>query len=188
MSVLIENSLLPSGETATQALIRGARAELLIPLGGKEPEQRMFSRFLAKMCLEAITKKVYHISTYEEFVLHEQFDPIRNWARYGKGVTDWPYYVRRLYPEDGNFRASQDDESFQVLFEFDLLLTDHPEMFFTICIFGVEFTINAGAPDLDGYEAWLTENSFASPLYFGKNQNTFWSTPMAGDSSTLSKE
>ena len=33
----------------------------------------------------------------------------------------------------------------------------------------MEFTINIGGPDVDGYLAWLEANGQASPLYAPKN-------------------
>lgn len=176
--MLIEDKPLPSGETAFQKLADSSQAELIIPLGGREPDQRKFSRFLAKMALEATAEKVCHLPTYEEFLLHEEFDPIRNWARYGRGVAEWPFHVRRLYQEDRKFRASEEKDGFQVLFEYDFLLTTQQEVYFAICLFGVEFTINMGGPDIDGYEAWLKENEFRSPLYCGKNLDVFAHNPL----------
>lgn len=179
MSVIVDNTPLPTGETAFQKLMSGARGELIVPRGGKEPDQKAFSRFLAKMGFEAVANKVCHVVTYEEFLLHEQFDPIRNWARYGRGVSEWPFYVRHLYDEDGNFKKAKDDEGFQVLFEYDFLLTGKQEIYFVICLFGVEFTINMGGPEIEGYETWLKENEFASPLYTGKNLDTFQHSPFS---------
>jgi hypothetical protein len=40
-------------------------------------------------------------------------------------------------------------------------------------LFGVEFVINVGGADIDGYMAWLQANDFASPLYLGGNRDLF---------------
>jgi len=38
-------------------------------------------------------------------------------------------------------------------------------MYLVICLFGSEFAINIGVPEIDGYERWLVENQNKSPLY-----------------------
>jgi hypothetical protein len=50
------------------------------------------------------------------------------------------------------------------LHEFDLLYTEYKELYAVICIFGTEYTINMGGPELEGYELWLKKNDYVSPL------------------------
>jgi hypothetical protein len=38
-------------------------------------------------------------------------------------------------------------------------------MYFVIAILGVEYAINVGGPDIDGYGLWLRQNEGRSPLY-----------------------
>ena len=56
----------------------------------------------------------------------------------------------------------------QVVHESDFLVTPWSEWFFVLAIFGVEFTINLGDPEIDGYLRWLTANAGHSPLYSAK--------------------
>ena len=53
--------------------------------------------------------------------------------------------------------------------EWDFLYTKQLKLFFVVVIFGTEFAINVGGPDISGFRAWLKENSNKSPLHTGKN-------------------
>jgi hypothetical protein len=129
---------------------------------------RDVSRFLAKMALEILA---YRVSTlpgwYEAVVGKVELDEIRKYARYGQGPT-WPFYERRIYPEHQK-REMVGIAPYEVLHEFDLLYTSWQELFAVICIFGVEYTINLGGPEIEGYLRWLNENNNTSYLYSGKN-------------------
>jgi hypothetical protein len=46
------------------------------------------------------------------------------------------------------------------------LVTTSQEHYAVIAFFGVEYTINLGGPELDGYVAWLQKNNNRSPLYW----------------------
>jgi len=71
----------------------------------------------------------------------------------------------------------------QVVYEYDLFFTNpenrtadgsiQSELYFVLCIFGVEFAINLGGSETEGYEAWLRANRNISPLYVGKNASVF---------------
>jgi hypothetical protein len=169
MTLIFDPTPLPSGEQPWDKLLSASKVELLFPLSGGEPEEWVFSRFLAKMAFEAMAARVCHVDGYEEFLFDPQFDPIRNWARFGAGCNAWPFHIRRLYAEEGLHSRTDEKNGLQVLFEFDFLQTENNEFFFAICFFGVEFAINFGGPEIDGYEAWLKANNFISPLYSGKN-------------------
>ena len=57
----------------------------------------------------------------------------------------------------------------QTVHEYDLLMTSWGELFLVLAIFGAEFTINFGGPEISGYFRWLNENNNHSPLYPEKN-------------------
>ena len=65
--------------------------------------------------------------------------------------------------------ADHSGETFQVVHEFDIMHTEGGEYYFVIALFGNEFVINYGGPELEGYRRWLSESNNASPLYSGKN-------------------
>ena len=54
---------------------------------------------------------------------------------------------------------------YEVLHEFDFLYTDTMELYFILAILGVEFVINFGGPELEGYQNWLRQHNYVSPLY-----------------------
>jgi hypothetical protein len=74
---------------------------------------------------------------------------------------------RTLYPVNAIFRDSA--EYYEVLHEYDLLYKKALELYIIVAIFGVEFSLNLGGPQLDGYDKWLQANAQASALYAGKN-------------------
>lgn len=60
--------------------------------------------------------------------------------------------------------------SYQIVHEFDFLVTNKLEWYFIFVLFGLELAINLGGPDISGYVAWLEESNGQSPLYSGKNK------------------
>ncbi|MCA9045461.1 MAG: hypothetical protein KDA69_14130, partial [Planctomycetaceae bacterium] len=130
---------------------------LFFPSGGTPPPKNIFARFLAKMALEAIAQRLADTDGGINYVVTEaQFDPIRDFARRGSHLN-WPYNERRIYPED------QIDGEGQILHEYDFLVTDQSEWYFVIAILGVEYSINLGGPEIEGYERWLADHDHESP-------------------------
>jgi len=128
------------------------------------------SRFIAKIALEALALKCKDISGWnEEIVDKKELDELRNYVRYGNTKEIWPVYIRRIYPEDKDFVAD-DGAFYQVLHEWDILAipaeNNLAEYYVVIAIFGVEYTINTGGHELDGYLSWLERNDNKSFLYF----------------------
>lgn len=145
--------------------IESGRGVLYFPTDGTPPSESVFSRFLAKMAMEAIAQRLAKTEGGLIYIITEvQFDPIRDHARRGK-QKDWPFHERRIYPED------QFHSDGQILHEYDFLVTDEGEWYFVIAILGVEYSINLGGPEIEGYEKWLVEHDGASPLYTGKNSS-----------------
>ncbi|MGA0603918.1 HNH endonuclease [Caulobacter sp. KR2-114] len=141
---------------------------LLMPMGGALPSGAVLSRFLAKVAAESMAARLIHdAGLLEQFIDDPQLDPLRNHARRGQPM-DWSVHVRRIY--SSNARTLGADGSWrQVMHESDFLVTPGQEIYFAQAIFGVEFAINIGGPDVDGYLAWLDANNQASPLYAPKN-------------------
>ena len=99
-----------------------------------------------------------------EIIFREELNEIRNFARFGDMRKKWPYYERRLYGENHKF-TSESGEDYQVLHEFDTLYTRDQELYAVVAILGVEYAINLGGPEIEGYVKWLKENEYRSPLY-----------------------
>lgn len=142
--------------------------KLLIPAEGQHPPERLMSRLLAKISLEAMVHRVladHDLVNY--FVNESQLDPLRKWARYGMSDTYWPFSQRVIY-DVGHMHVDASEEPFQCLHEFDFLFTDPGEVYFCLAIFGIEYTINMGGPELEGFSDWLLKHNHASPLYTPK--------------------
>lgn len=126
------------------------------------------SRFLAKVGLEALALRIENNDErLHEVAFKAELDLIRDHARRGHTPV-WPISIRKIY--DQNARWESDDcADYQIVHEFDFLVTKEGEYYFVLAIFGIEMVINMGGPELDGWEAWLSQNGGASPLRIGKN-------------------
>jgi hypothetical protein len=125
------------------------------------------ARFLGKVGLEVLAFKTQHVDNWNiEFVEKPELDELRQFVRFNIG-KDWPFTARMLHPANAVFEDGS--EYYEVLHEFDILLTYRSEAYVVLSLFGVELTINLGGRTMDGYEEWLTANHGASPLYLGKN-------------------
>lgn len=141
---------------------------LIFPLALSPPGDNVVSRFLAKAAIEAMAQRLIGHTDGLEYVVDEvQLDPIRNHARRGTTVP-WPTYSRRIYDAEAKW-INEGGENVQVVHEFDFLVTKSNEWYFVLAVFGQEYSINIGGPEIDGYLQWLKENDNASPLYHGKN-------------------
>lgn len=117
------------------------------------------SRFLAMMALEALALRFSCRGEADRIVDEPSYDLIRNFARYGTGVKEWPYHRQVLYPMDTLMRHPDTGEWVQVGFGHDLILTPYPETYFVFHLYGVQFAINLGGPSIHGYELWLENNN-----------------------------
>lgn len=149
-----------------EVLSRG-RVEACFPLGGAPPPETTVSRFLAKVALESMAQRVVGYPEGLAYLCDEpQLDELRDHARYGRPQV-WPVHIRSIYPADA--AIIEDGEMRQIVHESDFLVTPWGEWFHVVVIFGIEFTINLGGPEIDGYLRWLDSNRGVSPLYIGKN-------------------
>jgi hypothetical protein len=129
------------------------------------PPKKEMSRFLAKMALEAFAFRFLKIdSDISKLIDNPHFDLIRNFARFGSGIKEWPYSRRSIFPMDTQMRHPETGEWVQAGFGHDLFITTRRETYFVFLIYGVEFVINTGGPSLNGYEEWLTQNNYISPM------------------------
>lgn len=161
---------------AVRALNRAARRKagagrsgIAFPGVFDPPDDHVASRLLAKMALEAFTKRGMDYGLDYEYVVDEsQLDPVRNHARIGDPRVKWPYHIRQIYDANKPW-VEADGSVVQRKNEYDILVTENWEYYFVVAIFGLELTINLGGPNIEGYEAWLAKHENASPLYYGKN-------------------
>jgi hypothetical protein len=158
-------SVAPERASDRSALLRGLSSDEMgfaFILGDPPPEKEM-SRLLAKMALEAHWHRFYP-DKIERFIDEPHYDRIRNWARNGNNFDAWPFSSRVIYPEETLMRHPKTNAWVQVGFGFDLFPTERGETFFAFCLYGHEYVVNVGGPSIKGYEEWLKENNFESPL------------------------
>lgn len=144
------------------------KSGLIVPKNFEPPPERIASRFLAKVALEAMAARLTQYPDGLEYLVDEtQLDLIRNHARRGQ-PKNWPIHTRRIYDPNRKI-VGENGEPLQTVHESDILLTDAGEWYFILAIFGLELVINYGGPEIEGYKRWLSENNNTSPLYHGKN-------------------
>lgn len=151
--------------TAEGRIVSGKIRRLIIPASDAKPQRDIFSRFLAKVAVECMALRMLENAPelLPEFIDDGQISSLSGYARFGKCGVLWPYSERRIYTPDRLFR--EDKEEYEVLHEWTFLYTDKGEMYFVIAILGIEYAMNMGGLDVEGYEAWLRENHGRSPLY-----------------------
>lgn len=138
--------------------------KVLLPYSYKPPEKFITSRFLAKMALELLVKRVMKVEGGINYIVEEkQLDPLRYHAREGR-IRNWPFYERRIYPANRIFKDDS-GKNVQTIFEFDIFTTENSEYYFVFALFGLELTINIGGPEIEGYKRWLEKHKSVSPLY-----------------------
>ena len=145
------------------AVANGRATRFYIPIADSI-NKKLMSRFLAKVAIEVLVHRVIDIDGWEyDIIDNVALDPLRRYARNGDQNTEWPFFQRKIYGE--NDLQSDLGQMYQILHEFTLLYTPKQELFVVVCIFGIEFTINCGGPEIDGYIEWLNNNRSRSPLY-----------------------
>lgn len=173
---------------AFSELLKAQRSKLIIPAFtdyNAIKNNRIVSRFIAKMALEALAAKLSSFdNSLDTLVDDKQYDPIRNHARLGT-TKDWPCSIRRIYSINKKWNTL-DNKDVQVIHESDFLFpscewADLPdseyvtsELYFIVILWGIEYAINMGGPELEGYEVWLREHNNVSPLYYGKNTSAIF--------------
>lgn len=146
----------------------GKTGTLYIPTRLPIPAGVVASRFLAKVGLEAFAHRNPPEKS-EGLVYDTQLDPLREHARRGRH-PEWPIHVRTIYDQDSMWTDGT-GAPYQLIHEFDFLVTDQSEIYFVLCLFGSELVINCGGPELEGYVRWLEAHNGESPLYSGKNES-----------------
>ena len=131
------------------------------------PPQRLFSRFLLKIGIEYLGMRMLPVESgiQTDHIENPAINEARRYVRFNEGGDDWPFHECQIYSEGRRFRDAQTGEAYDVPHEFTLLYTENREIFFVIAIFGTQYTINLGGPEIDGFLNWLSTNDNSSPLY-----------------------
>jgi hypothetical protein len=145
-----------------RSLQLSSKGTLLIPFA-TAPDQRLVSRFLAKVALEALALRLLDVpGGLEEVTDKPELDALRQYARRGSEKI-WPYHQRVIYAADHLFGVG-DEAPYEVLHEWTFLYTDAKELYLVLSLFGVEYAINLGGPEVEPYHEWLTNRVGRSPL------------------------
>jgi hypothetical protein len=143
----------------------GERGTLYIPRVETPENDYITARFVAKVALEVLAHRCLDMDGWnDEIVDKPELDELRNYVRRGNPNLIWPVHIRQLYKRESLF-ADGDSAPYQVLHEWTILNTQDREFCVIVVIFGIEYSINLGGPEIDGYLVWLEKNDHRSPLY-----------------------
>jgi len=146
----------------TKSLLTHKTGTLRIPVP-HQPDEYTFARFLGKVALEVAADRVMKVpGGLNEIIDKKELDELRSYVRYGKPGATWPFHSREIYPEGRLFFA---EDVYEALHEYTLLYTEAKELYLILAIFGIEYAINLGGPEISGYVAWLEQHENTSPLY-----------------------
>jgi len=140
---------------------------MIIPIINEpEVDNKIISRFLSKVAIECFLYKFLDFEGwYEEIIDHPGLQSIIKYARFGEGTDFWPYHQRRIYSEETRFNNSKiSEENYEILHEFQFLVTKESHYYFVLAIMGIEYAINLGGPGIDSYKNCLSENNHKSIL------------------------
>jgi len=137
--------------------------KLIVPMI-ERPDEHLMSRFLAKVALEVLASRFLVIpGGLDDVIDKSELDELRHYARFGAPPKFWPFNTRVIYPEGKIFVEGA--QRYEVLHEYTLLYTESSELYLIVAILGIEYVINMGGPEIDGYIEWLKQHSFKSLLY-----------------------
>lgn len=126
-------------------------------------DDRLMSRFLGKVAIEALAKRVSGIEGWrEEMLSQEAMEPLRRYVRIGDQCETWRFNRRRLYTSDQVFGL--DGTGYEILHEYDFLYTQDCELIFVMALFGEEFAFNMGGSETERYQEYLMDNNGTSLL------------------------
>lgn len=143
------------------------KGELIVPIP-ERPDEYLMSRFLARTALEVLASRFLAVPCgLGEVIDKSELDELRHYARFGTPPKFWPFNTRVIYSEGKMF--VEGTQGYEVLHEYTLLYTESSELYLVVAILGIEYVINMGEPEIDGYIEWLEQHGFKSPLYTDKN-------------------
>lgn len=146
-----------------RSMLAGKTGTLILPMG-EPPNGYRLSRFIGKIGLEVLAQRVLEVpGGLDEIVDKPELDELRTYVRRGSTKLIWPLSRRQIYAAD--FAFSEGADVYQVLHEYQILVTPENEYFIVVAIFGEEFALNLAGPDISGYSKWLAQNGDRSPLY-----------------------
>lgn len=151
-----------------RSMLERQAGTLIFPMGAPLGDYHL-SRFIGKIGLEVLAQRALAVpGGLDEIVDKPELDELRTYIRRGSTKLVWPLSRRHIYPAD--FAFHEGAQVYQVLHEFQILVTPESEYFIVVAIFGEEFALNLGGPDISAYAKWRTQNGDQSPLYCDPDQ------------------
>lgn len=184
----IEISLLQDGSNIIEVIYSDEKAlealmnhdEIYVPVIAEPPQNDMYiSKFIGKIALESFAQRVSSAEGWQDdFVENSSLDELRNFVRYGKGYSIWPYSLRRISDENQLSYDKESNKIMEKMYEYDFLVPDNPtiygedykvnNLYFVMAIMGMEYVINLTNAGLTRYYTWLFDNQNKSILQMGK--------------------
>jgi hypothetical protein len=132
----------------------------------RKPDAILFARYLGKTAIEAMAYELLENAPqmFGDLLDCAALDPLRHYARYGSPQTlKWPYSERCRYAPDNPLQRASGNTC-DVSHEWRFLSTEDGELYFILVLFGIEYAINVGGPDTEGYRRWLSAHEQTSAL------------------------
>lgn len=192
---LIEIGFSQEGKSTIEVIYKDDKAlqsilssnEIYMPLIPEPPQNNVqISKFIGLIALEAFAQRVSVIEGWQDdFVDNSGLDELRNFVRYGKSYSIWPYHIRRIGRENQVSFCEKSNMFLEKLNEYDFLIPEISKvdgeihkvdnLYFVMAIFGIEYSINLTNAGLNSYFSWLSRNQNKSILRMEKSE--FHSTP-----------
>lgn len=154
------------------------RGTLYVPTATSPNVDIVMARFIGKIALEILAYWYIGIpGSNAEIVDKVELDELRRYVRSGTSKIIWPVHMRHIYSPDFIF-ADAAFGAHQILHEWTIFCTPNSEYYAVTAIFGIEYAINLGGPEKDGYVEWLKLNGNRSPLYLNECVNGVQAGPM----------
>lgn len=162
-ALIFDSSNPQERERCYQSIEEMKGGTLYLPTASMPTNDIATARFIGKIALEILAHRCLKVAgANEEIVNQKELDELRRYVRQGQPKTEWPVHIRQIYPADFQFPSLRHGPH-QVLHEW-MILQVESEYYAVIAIFGIEYTINLGGPELDGFRHWLEKNGPRSPL------------------------
>ena len=179
--------LLSDKKEVYESIMAGKTKRMIAPyIPALEYPNTIMSRFLAKCAYEYFLynmgKEKYDLCVQE--LLGSDFDilkDLREYARYGKGKF-WQYNQRRIYSEGDCFFNKNENIQYEILHEMIFFTKEYnrcsngnieAEIYFVMCVAGIEYAICISDPNISKYKKWLEEHKGISPLKDDTEMFTF---------------
>jgi hypothetical protein len=147
-------------------LLKQGRGLLLSEESAIPPSATQISRFIAKVAMEYMAAQLLQVDGGIDYLVDESnLDVLRNHARRGTHPR-WPTSARRIYPAYALWE--EDGSPVQRVWEACVFQDTDGYQYFVLALFGLEFAIHIGSPDIAGYLHWLITHGGRSPLFPGK--------------------